>query len=243
MSTQTVEEDVQLENNQQVSLFDAVNSLRPAVTLRNLANLLRVLLEPDKGVNLLPDDEVLAEADHAEKLNILFGHAWNAFLATCIPRMRWSSRAAVGLLVDMATQVSTVLSSSRLSLMNAPQRFMMGYGRWCEFPELDNQAVEELHAIFSDDAVRQNAYEISRHWDNDDVDETLRNLDREWQRAIKIRIEEVRTSTLGAISMLNVTLRRFSLQRQDSWMICSPSMHSDTKPYCKLINSFRARSH
>jgi hypothetical protein len=85
-----------------------------------------------------------------------------------------------------------------------PQRFMMGYGRWCEMPELDDEAVEELHAIFSDDAVRQNAYEISTHWDNDDVDETLRNLDREWQRAVKIRIDEVRKSTHGTRTMLNV---------------------------------------
>lgn len=112
MSTQTVEEDVQLENSQQASLFDAVPSLKQAVTLRNLANFLRVLLEPDKGVSLLPDEPLLAEATHAEKLNILFGHAWNAFLATCIPRMRWTTRAAIGLLVDMATQVSASSAGS-----------------------------------------------------------------------------------------------------------------------------------
>lgn len=68
---------------------------------------------------------------------------------------------------------------------------MMGYGRWCDLPELDDEAIEELHAIFSDDALRQNAYEISRQWDNGEVDETLETLDREWQRATKIRMEEV----------------------------------------------------
>jgi hypothetical protein len=108
MSTQSVEEDVQLEESQHVGLFNAVPTLRQAIALRNLANVLRLSLEPDKGVSLLPDDPELALADPMEKLNILFGHAFNAFLATCVPRARWTSRAAVGLLVDMATQVSAM---------------------------------------------------------------------------------------------------------------------------------------
>jgi hypothetical protein len=68
---------------------------------------------------------------------------------------------------------------------------MMGYGRWNTLPELDEEAIEELQAIFSDDALKENAYEISAQWHNGDIDEILENLDRDWRRATRIRMDEV----------------------------------------------------
>ncbi|KAJ9092001.1 hypothetical protein QFC19_008869 [Naganishia cerealis] len=177
LSSETVAEDLELEGVDHLDLFEAVPSLKEALTLRNLANFLRILLEPDRAVHLLPEDPELIDGDHSQKLNLLFGHAWEALLQTCVPKSRWTSRAAISLLVDMATQ-----------------RFIMGFGRWREFEQLDDEAIAELNAIFSDDAVRKNVYGVKELWRDGEADETLENLEREWQRATKIRMDMVSAS-------------------------------------------------
>lgn len=67
----------------------------------------------------------------------------------------------------------------------------MGYGRWHQFQELDDEAIEELEAIFSDDALKENVYGISDQLDNGDIDEVLDTLYREWRRGARIRKDEV----------------------------------------------------
>lgn len=67
----------------------------------------------------------------------------------------------------------------------------MGYGRWAGFEELDNEALDELKGIFSDDAIRKSAYGDENLWADGENDESLQNLEREWQRAIKIRLDTV----------------------------------------------------
>lgn len=107
LSPETVAEDLILEGAGHLNLFEAVPSLRHALTLRNLANFLRIILGPEEtAMRLLPQGPEMASTDTLERLNLLFGHAWNALLRICVPRSKWTSRAAVGLLVDMATQVS-----------------------------------------------------------------------------------------------------------------------------------------
>jgi hypothetical protein len=73
---------------------------------------------------------------------------------------------------------------------------MMGYGRWHQFEALDDEANEELDAIFSDDALKENVYGISDQLENGDVDEVLDTLYREWRRGARIRKDEVSHSPL-----------------------------------------------
>lgn len=68
---------------------------------------------------------------------------------------------------------------------------MMGYGRWHQFQELDDEAIEELDAIFSDDALKENVYGISDQLDNGDIVEVLETVSREWRRGARIRKDEV----------------------------------------------------
>jgi hypothetical protein len=67
----------------------------------------------------------------------------------------------------------------------------MGYGRWADFEELDDEALNELKGILSDDAIRQGAYGDGNIWGDGETDESLQNLENEWQRAIKIRWDAV----------------------------------------------------
>ncbi|KAJ9094434.1 hypothetical protein QFC21_005973 [Naganishia friedmannii] len=175
LSPETVAEDLMLEGAGHVNLFEAVPSLRHALALRNLANFLRIILGPDETVQrLLPQEPEMIDASHTEKLSLLYGYAWSALLRICVPRSKWTSRAAVGLLVDMATQ-----------------RFLMGYNRWAEFEELDDEAVDELREILSDDGIRRSAYGDRDLWPDGEADESLQNLEREWQRAITIRLDTI----------------------------------------------------
>ncbi|KAJ9119581.1 hypothetical protein QFC22_003290 [Naganishia vaughanmartiniae] len=179
LTPETVAEDLKLEGAGHVDLFEAVPSLALALALRNLASFWRIMLGPDETVQrLLPENSETTGADHTKKLSILFGHAWNALLRICVPRSKWTSRAAVGLLVDMATQ-----------------RFIMGYGRWSEFEQLDDAAVNELNGILSADAIRNSPYGNKELWGDGESDESLENLEHEWQRAIKIRLDTILAAT------------------------------------------------
>lgn len=77
---------------------------------------------------------------------------------------------------------------------------MMGYGRWHQFEALDDEVNEELDAIFSDDALKENVYGISDQLENGDVDEVLDTLYREWRRGARIRKDEVSHSPLQMIA-------------------------------------------
>jgi hypothetical protein len=131
LSPETVAEDLLLEGAGHVNLFDAVPSLRLALTMRNLANFLRILLGPDETVQrILPQDPEMVDADHTQRLSLLFGYAWNALLRICVPRSKWTSRAAVGLLVDMATQVSARRTYTSRYSTNGPFGIAFHNGLW-----------------------------------------------------------------------------------------------------------------
>lgn len=120
----------------------------------------------------------------------------------------------------------------------------MGYGRWHEFEELDDEAMEELDAIFSDDALKENVYGISDQLHNADVDGVLETLYREWRRGARIRKDEVGYSVIfkRISKSIQAMSYRFEAQNQRIWTTSFPSTLSDTKSPYRSISCSKVMS-